>query len=1819
MRPQRRIFPTLAILSMSQDSQNPNADPATEVGDPTQTGLEKGTYEILRSRLENQAQDLQKRLRDLNQLRADVFGSIPTELLSTTRITTEHNCVSRDIAAVGANLLFGYNVHMGLKNETHVSDVFAVYRFDGDSLTQQDVGLIDDPNFQSDFKQLYKYYKGTRFSKFLTIGPNLYFVFQVGDDESNLKSFKWVVQGDTLQYAGNRSDHEVVFPAQHDFRWTRTHRDLHRSGLHPHISIEDRVFVETVGGDLTIKIEDNTDDGEGIYREPVDDSDQTLDDAEIFYAILGNLILLKIKPFREENYRYLVFNEKTSQAMRLDSLRDACVLLPEDHGLIFSNGYYLQTGQYKTFETGLSNLVFEKQMPSSNGEDYLYVFYNRSSGAYLLLTYNMISQEVGTPVACHGYCYFDDGRMLLFRGDETPQKHHSLQVWQTPFLKESSAFGSHQDQDAYLFRVGNREVVRAMSECNEILNLIGKDDSYSGLYVDLVKKATDLLDTFYWLNREDTFHLDEPLKEIRNVASTAIDEFEKVTATRRETRDQLRKVESDVEQLISAISRSRFQSIDDYVQLLAKLRSARGSVISLRDLKYIDRDAVDQLENQVKEHSERLSRKSVDFLLGDQALAPYHERVDHQSKAIAELEKVSEAKELEAEIDQTGKDLELLIEIVSNLKIDDATQRTRIIDNISVIYSQLNQTRAKLKSRSRELLGTEGKAEFHSQLKLLGQAVVNYLDVCDTPQKCDDYLTRMMVQLEELEGRFAEFDEFVVQLAEKREEIYAAFESRKVQLQEAHNRRATALMSAAERILGGIKSRVGRLTSIDEINSYFAGDLMIEKVRDIIGNLETMEDSVKVDDIQSRLKTIREDAVRQLKDRQELFVDGSNVIQLGKHRFTTNVQDLDLTTVMKDGQMYFHLTGTNYLQAVPASELTYDQDLAKQEVISENPQVYRGEYLAFQLYQQLLQHPAELEAWNARTQPERLAQVQQFMAPRYQENYIKGVHDHDALKILTALLDKHNELGELRASPNVRNLAMWYWLQTDLPALDRAQLAFQFQAIALVRRVFPESERNQPLIGRIADSIRQFCATRSPSDGPLAERAANFLYDQFTLNSGLACSAEATALLRRFDEYLERTGGEQEFRSAFESVSDVNAQQDLLVQWLTAFYLHDQALHPLLYHSKQEAEESSESGSEANSDDGTKHRLERSLLNEAAMVYLLGEQVQRNHSCDPHQSLNALLGSHPLIEQSRYEFQYYDFVDRLHHFCETTVPAYQNFVQTKKDLLERKRRQLKLEQFQPRVLTSFVRNRLINDVYLPLVGDNLAKQMGAVGDQKRTDLMGLLLLVSPPGYGKTTLMEYIANRLGITFMKINGPAIGHHVTSLDPGEAPNASARQEVEKLNLALEMGDNVMIYLDDIQHCHPEFLQKFISLCDGQRKIEGVFNGETRTYDLRGKKVCVVMAGNPYTESGEKFQIPDMLANRADTYNLGDVIGETARAFEMSYLENCLTSNAALNVLQSRSQKDVYAIIEMASNPNAAAQTLEGSYSAGQINEMVDVMRKLIRVRDVLLKVNQMYIESAAQADEYRTEPPFKLQGSYRDMNKIAERVVPVMNDRELDTLIFSHFENQAQTLTSGAEANLLKFKELIGKQTDDEKQRWTDIKHTFKKNLTLGAAAQGDDKVSQVIAQLSTFSEGLYEIRSALSKGVQQMVESASDPSRTAMQDLTIQQIGAAVEQLTTFKQSLDGIQAALSQQAAARQEEATKPTRIHVSNRIPSTFMKVIAGQFQVLEAWMEPILTLAQNMEAGKELHRVAKATRKHYEKILESAVEEEEQIEADEE
>lgn len=1755
---------------MTDNPSNSN-DAATAPPAP-ESQLERSTYEIIRNRLETHAGELRKRLEQLNELRRDVFGSIPTELKGTERINTANNCVARDIVSIGNRLLFGYNVYIGLRTETRLEDVFSVYHSEGEHFVQESLELLSDPNFHHDFKQLYKYYKDTSFHKFQVIGPYLYLVFQVGKTTSDIKSFKFLIEDGALKYVDNRSDHEVKFPAQHGFEWKRTHRDLHRSGQHPHISIEDRIFVETVGGDLTVKIEDNTDDGLGIYREPVEDADQTLDDAEIFYAIVGNLIMLKIRPFKEDQYRYLIYNEKTQRVTRMDAIEQACVLLPEDHGLIFSNGFYLQSGDHKTFESGLSGLMFEKRIAASNGEDYLYVFYQRETGHYVLLSYNMIEQQVQTPQICNGFSLFEDGRQICFRSDETPVKHHALQVWQTPFVSSNTT--TEAKTDSYLYKIGNREVVRAMAECSELINLIHKDDSYADLYDDLVKKSGDIVDSYFWLGNSETFNLNETVAEIKAAATSAVDEFDKVIRVRQNTREQFDATTAEAEKAISDANVRPYRQIDDFVTSLAQLRATRGAVITLKELKYVDLAAVEKLEEQIVDQTESLSQKCVGFLLKENSLKPYVDRVNSQQTSIESLSTVAQAKKLEEEISAGSGELEMLIDIVSNLKIDDATKRTQIIDNISTIYANLNKTRAQLKKKSQSLMSVEGAAEFNSQLKLLSQAIVNYLDVCDSPQKCDEYLTKMMVQVEELEGRFSEFDEFIVQLAEKREEIYAAFDNKKLQINEARNRRATALMSSAERILTGIQSRMAGFETVEEINSYFAADLMIEKVRDIVEQLGELDESVKVDDIQSRLKTVREDAVRQLRDKKELYVDGQNIIQFGEYKFSVNTQTLDLTTVLKDGDTWFHLSGTNYFEKVEDDVFETSRDVWDQAIVSENREVYRAEYLAFLILQKSMTEEPTIKDLAAFEEKQLVEHVQGFMAPRYAEGYVKGVHDHDAALILRNLCKLTQKLDLLKHSASARVLANVFWNQ--LEATTKNNLTTKMKSLAEAQHLFGSVNGRHNYISQIASLVTSFVESAGFSEPRFATPAAECLFDQLVIARTFVVSSAATRLVAEFEKYIKREDHKGTLAQSLKSktLSGVDRYQ-IVNDWIRSFISHKDLTF---------------------SDD---------VIDEAAAIFADHTRGKAKViEADPVVSVEGLLGDHPQIESKSYELNYNRFMDRLRQYEEETVPRYNEFVHLKKDLIDRRRNELRLDEFKPRVLTSFVRNKLINDIYLPMVGANLAKQMGVVGEDKRTDLMGLLLLISPPGYGKTTLMEYIANRLGITFVKINGPAIGHRVTSLDPGEAPNASAREEVEKLNLALEMGDNVMIYLDDIQHCNPEFLQKFISLCDATRRIEGVFRGRTRTYDLRGRKVCVVMAGNPYTESGEKFQIPDMLANRADTYNLGDVIGDSLEAFELSYLENCLTSNSTLAKLNSRSRQDIYTIIEMAEHPDAPPKSLEGNYSIEEINEFVGVMRKLLVVRDVILRVNREYIDSAAQADDYRTEPAFKLQGSYRDMNKIAERIVPIMNDDELQVLIMSHYENQAQTLTTGAEANLLKFRQMTHQMDDEQAARWEDICRTYKRNQVLGAAG-GDDQLSQIIAQMTTFSDGLHGISSTLDKGMKTMLANNDDEAEN-LHAVTLREVARVVGELAKFNETLESIKASYEQhgETIANLPRHLSEHKIEVVNKVPNVILNVLRNQFRVLQTWMEPILKLAENNPEAKSFIQASKATEANYKRLM---------------
>jgi MoxR-like ATPase len=1268
---------------------------------------------------------------------------------------------------------------------------------------------------------------------------------------------------------------------------------------------------------------------------------------------------------------------------------------------------------------------------------------------------------VVNPLTVHGWSLFPDGKMVIFQSTSNePTRVHPMQIWQTPFVSDDH-LARKPSTGSYLEKIGNRDLVRGLSSALSLCRLIDEQTPSRATYEDLISAAARGIDAYYWLGHAEADLL-PAVKEIRATAELIIDEFEKVEALKAQASEAV----ENVGRAFARPGRAEASptSIDDYVAELSDLRKLQGQAISLRELRYVDRARVDQLEAEVVKRFEETSKATVHYLTDAKALSPFAEKTQSIEQRIASVQKTPDAEALVKELESVVASLNLLTEVLGTLALDDPTVRISILDRISTLLGGSNRVRALVAQRRKELLGKERVAEFAVQFQLFGQTVTNAVAVADTPERCDAELAKLMLALEELESRFSEFDDFVAQLATKREEVYAALTSRKQSLIDQRQRRAEQLNAAATRILQGIARRTQTLEDTDSLNAFFAGDSMVAKLRETSKKLRDLGDVVRADEIDGKLKVARDEAARGMRDKKDLFEGDTNIVRLGQHRFSVNTQSIELTLVPKDGAPHLHVTGTGFFE--PAK----DAELSDQELVSETPEVYRAEYLA----------------WTALNDD-----IAAVAASRYDEGYERGVHDHDAMLVAEKLRGMLSTAGLLRYSPAARAAAALFWAYFDDEKL-KEQWVRQAQAGVILSR---EDSEGPPPVRR---GSLVSAGGPSPSSRLRMTLAAEL---QSAIDSWLPITLDTHGA----GEYLFHEIAQEPIRfvQSCEAECDVDVRGlDLPRKWAVIHaYVPD--------------------------------------VEAAAAIVCNGLLSRERSSAITRAEVKGLLGQHPRIVNGTLTLQLDEFLTRLGRFTKEQVPAFRAYQEKRHAILERERKRLRLHELQPKVMSSFVRNKLISEVYLPLIGANLAKQMGVAGEKKRTDLMGLLLLVSPPGYGKTTLLEYIASRLGLVFVKVNGPALGHSVRSLDPDEAPNATARQEINKLNLALEMGNNVLLMIDDIQHTHAEFLQKFISLCDAQRKIEGIWNGETKTYDLRGKRFAVAMAGNPYTESGEKFEIPDMLANRADVYNLGEVLQGREELFELSYIENALTSNAVTAPLLTREPEDVHKLVRIARGESLQADQLAHDYSAVELNELVSTMQKLVRVQGLLSKVNRQYVQSAAQQHAYRTEPPFKLQGSYRNMNKLAEKVLPAMNDAELERLIDDHYLGEAQTLTTGAEENLLKLAELRGKMTDAQRARWEEIKRGFVRLTRIGGSES--DPAARVMAELSVVSDRIGEIARVIE-------EVSKAPSRQVAAEIPSEtrRLGDSATDLSPYLAKLDETLLALRELHAARLPIAATPT-------------------------------------------------------------------------
>ncbi|HLD67707.1 MAG TPA: DNA repair ATPase, partial [Pseudomonas sp.] len=502
-----------------------------------------GAYEVLHKRLLEQGLRLRQSSEALNAERLQAFGSSQMEVVGRVRIRTENNCTARDIVQVGDCLLFGYNLFLGLKREIGVADVFSLYRLSeqAEGYEAEAVALagsfLAQSGFVNDFNELYTYYKNTRLLQLAVRDGKLLASFQIGERISDIRVFRWSISTDgrEVRYIDNRGERDIALPAAFDFTWQKTGREMVVNGRHPHLNILDTLFVETLGGDLTIKVENNTEDGQGIYREEVLDKTQSLDDAQIEYVRLGSLILLKVLPYREEHWRYLVFNCLTRQVERIDAIGLACVQLPEDHGIIFPGGYYLQSGEYKRFEQSMEGMRFKRAVRSPNGEDVQYIFYHPEQGRSVLLTYNLINRQLQNPIFGHGYARLEDGRMVIFAAEgEEPTRIHPMQIWQTPFCSED--FAARQPvQGGFFGRIGNAELVRGVSDLLDLGREIQSPAVSLQRYTQLCQNTRRLFDLYHWLDDAQCPGLAVLLREIAATGERVLDEYEKVESIRQQS------------------------------------------------------------------------------------------------------------------------------------------------------------------------------------------------------------------------------------------------------------------------------------------------------------------------------------------------------------------------------------------------------------------------------------------------------------------------------------------------------------------------------------------------------------------------------------------------------------------------------------------------------------------------------------------------------------------------------------------------------------------------------------------------------------------------------------------------------------------------------------------------------------------------------------------------------------------------------------------------------------------------------------------------------------------------------------------------------------------------------------------------------------------------------------------------------------------------------------------------------------------------------------------------------------------------------------
>src|SRR5690606_28892489 len=202
------------------------------------------------------------------------------------------------------------------------------------------------------------------------------------------------------------------------------------------------------------------------------------------------------------------------------------------------------------------------------------------------------------------------------------------------------------------------------------------------------------------------------------------------------------------------------------------------------------------------------------------------------------------------------------------------------------------------------------------------------------------------------------------------------------------------------------------------------------------------------------------------------------------------------------------------------------RDVWSMEVPSENREVYRAEYLAWQMLREVravsreatpsategLASTLALPDGSRLSDDNLLAAVQTFMGPRYAEGYTKGVHDHDAAIILRALLEIDAGCGLLRYSSRARAMAGMFWHYFGTSG-DKKLRAARLAGFGTIAELFPGTAQQLEYTRQLRAMLEEFAQTSglfADADASLVDEAATYLFHELSrTDAGTAATSRA--------------------------------------------------------------------------------------------------------------------------------------------------------------------------------------------------------------------------------------------------------------------------------------------------------------------------------------------------------------------------------------------------------------------------------------------------------------------------------------------------------------------------------------------------------------------------------------------------------------------------------------------------------------------------------------------------------------------------------------